>query len=117
MITEVGLSPSEIILIPVGIAMAILNRKRELDYDKFRVEEIRLRRLCYYSSSWFNHKGKTPEDLYPIIGEGKEVEAMDKDTANMAALELQKRLDGKKEGKGEKKAKRGSGFEALFGKR
>lgn len=78
-----------------GIALSVLIDKRTQDFEKYKIEEIRFRRLAFYSSSWLDHKGKTWKDLYPLPWEGEERQKVDKDTAAMAALELQRRLAGK----------------------
>ena len=46
-----------------------------------------------------DHKGKGFADLYPLPWEVEEHKKLDKDTAAMAAIELQKRLQGKAERK------------------
>lgn len=94
------------------MAISILMDKRQQDYERFKIEEIRHRRLAFYASSWLNHKGKTVNDLYPLPWEGVEKDKVDKDTAAMAALELQKRLQGKSPRK-----RRSDGFKKMFGKR
>jgi hypothetical protein len=77
------------------MCLSLLIDKRTQDYEKHKLEEIRFRRLAYYASSWLDHKGKTWNDLYPLPWEIEERQKIDKDMAAMAALELQKRLQGK----------------------
>lgn len=109
--TEVGLSISDIGKIPIGLAISMLMDKRQQEWEKFKIEEIRLRRLAFYSSMWLDHKGKSANDLYPLPWEGEEKVKLDKDTAAMAALELQKRLSGNKPRK-----KKNDGFKKMFGR-
>lgn len=89
------MSISDIKEVPFGLALSILVDKRNQEFERYKIEEIRLRRANYYSSSWFDHKGKKWQDLYPLPWEGEERTKVDLDTAAMAALELQRRLQGK----------------------
>jgi len=81
--------------LPIGLAITVLLDKRTQIYEQFKIEEIRARRIAFFASQWLDHKGKGFSDLYPLPWEVDEHKKLDKDTAAMAALELQRRLQGK----------------------
>jgi len=96
------LSPNDALELPIGDCISVLKAKRAIDYEQFKIEEDRVRRACFYGSSWLDHSGKTASDLYPLPWEGDKREKVDVDTGHEIAVALQKKLkekDGiKKEG-------------------
>lgn len=97
------------------MSISILVQKRAIVYEEYKIWEERARRLAFYGSSWLDHKGKSSVDLYPLPWEGKTAAAvMDKDTAEIAANELQKKLD-QAGGDIKKLNEKGAGFKNLFG--
>lgn len=107
------MSPTEISGMTLGMAVSVLSQKRVIVYEEFKIEEERIRKLCFYGSSWMDHKGKTSSDLYPLPWEGKDAPAVDKGVAEVAAIDLQERLNASG-GDIKKAAPKGSGFSKMF---
>lgn len=109
-----GIAPSEIGMMSCGMAVTVVAEKRSLIYEQFKIEEERVRRLCFYGSSWLDHKGKTSSDLYPMPWEVKNrKEKVAKDVAELTIQDFQERIT---QAGGAKGASDERGFDKLFGR-
>jgi len=98
-----------------GLALSVVMDKRTLDYEQFKIQEERARRICFYGSMWLDHKGKSASDLYPLPWETKNAkENLDKDVAELTIMDFQEAIT--KSGGDVKAASAERGFEKLFGK-
>ena len=87
----------EALYMPIGLALSILGYQRSVEWEKFKSEETRYRRLAFFASTTMDHKNKTDSDLYPFPWEGVQNEPATFDQGMMAMKRLQEELNAKKD--------------------
>lgn len=81
LVAEVGIPYRDVLFMPVGVAISTLNHHREMQFEKHKIEEVRVRRLCYFSSTMTDHKDTKPDELYPLPWEHTKYQPIEKNTA------------------------------------